>query len=137
MNNESGFTMIELLIVLMIVSTVALFLIPSMYQTVMNQENKHFFKTVASDVFYVQNQTLYTKHQLELSPMRQRYSVISTNQRTSREYPDSIRLMSSPTRIHYSRNGNIKSPSTYLFDNDKKQYRFVLPFGKGRGYLVE
>lgn len=137
MNKEEGFTLIELLIVLLIFSMVALFILPSMYKSVARQEQLHFFKLLSSDIFYVQNKSLFKESKAEIVPSDKRYVIRSTFEREERLFPNDVTLASYPQAIHYSRNGTIKKPMTYLFDTEDIYYRVILPFGKGRNYLDE
>lgn len=137
MNEKNGFTLIELLIVLAIISIIALFIVPSLHKTVLRQEQKHFFKIFASDIFYIQNQKLFKDFGAEISALPTNYVIIDRGEKRKRNFPDGLTLLYFPEPLSFSRNGTLKNPSTYWFYHDEGRYRYTFPFGKGRGYLEE
>lgn len=137
MNNEKGFTLLELLIVLAITALVSLFILPSMYKSVARQEQHHFFELLESDTFYIQNQTLFTTKQHDITFTTSKYFMNSSTDKKERSYPEQLRNTYNPNRIIFSQSGTIRNPATYYFDYEYGKYKLTFPFGKGRSYLEE
>jgi len=136
-NKESAFTLIELLIVLLIVSIVSLFILPSMHQTMIRQKQKHFFELYSSDIFYIQNTKLYTDKYAEIIPLNTHYNLNPSNEGIKRMFPEELRKTNAQPDISFSRKGTIKQPYTYIYTSKDTKYSIIFPFGKGRSYLVE
>lgn len=137
MNNEDGFTLLELLIVLMIVSTVFLFVIPAMGKTVMKHNRDQFFEQLLSDIFYAQNQVLNREKAGIIHIYPDYYFFDLSDEKRTVWYPEDLRNEFRLTTISFLTKGAIKNPDSYLFRTDNVRYRLTFPFGKGRGYIVE
>lgn len=137
MRNNNGFTLIELLFVLVIVSTIALFVLPSMYRTYSKQQTKHLLQVMESDVFLIQNHTLYTLNNNRIFLDKDHYIVQNERNHNVRTYPHDLRLINAATRIRFSTNGTVYDPTGYMFQDEHGTYKIVFPFGKGRFYIDE
>lgn len=136
-NKRNGFTLVELLIVLLIVSIVTIFILPSMFKTITKQETNHFFETFSSDVLYIQNKSLYTDEALRIFPRKTHYYILSPkDEPIIREFPHELYLINHQSpQIFFSTNGTVQHPNTYSFKDGNELYRIVFPFGKGRHYI--
>lgn len=137
MSNEQGFTLLELLIVLLIISTVFMFVLPSMAKTVNRQAHLHFFDELNSNIFFMQNYVLNRGKSSVINIQRNRYRFSRSYSWTTHPYPDNLRGPDILGKIEYSTKGSIKQPDSYIFSSDNIRYKVIFPFGKGRGYIVE
>src|SRR5690625_2570108 len=117
MNNNKGFTLVELLFVLMIVGITTLLLLPNMYQTVVKQQTKQFFQVFGSDDLYIQAKSVNATDNYVIFPRKDFYYVLHyDNVVAKRQFPEQLQLVNyTGPIIEYSRNGTIKKPHTYTF----------------------
>lgn len=137
MSKQGGFTLLELLIVLTIISFVALFALPKMYQSLTYQGHRHHLELFSSDIFYIQNQALFTAKSIEIKPNKEKYWIISSTKQTERIYPDDLYLTYYPAKTIFTTRGVLKTPATYTYRHSNGQYTVTFPFGKGREYVTE
>lgn len=139
MNKEQGFTIIELLLVLCIVTILTLLVIPSLSHLLKKQQTKHFFAVFESDVMFVQTQALHTVNGTRITLYKDEYLVLLNNEvKQQRDLPNHLTFISANNaRIQYSNSGTILQPYTYVLKEHDTFYHIVFPFGKGRHYVVE
>lgn len=135
--NEEGFTLLELLIVLTIISIVSLFVLPSMFKTVTNIKGQHYFERLQSDIFMIQNSVLKREVKAYIYFVNKNYIISETNKLTIKWNPEGLMNEYRPGNIMFSTKGNIKNPSSFIFKNEHKRYKLTFPFGSGRGYIDE
>lgn len=136
-NNEAGFTLLELLIVLAIVSLVSIFVLPKMYKTVTNVHAKHYFERLESDVFMIQNAVLNKEKKAYIYFVNTNYTISMMDQLTINSNPEGLVNEYRPNQIMFSNKGNIINPSSFIFRDENKRYKLTFPFGAGRGYIDE
>lgn len=137
MKNDKGFTLLELLFVLLVLSVVSVIVLPSLFQTLAKQEAKHFFQLFESDAFLTQNKSLYTPTNDRILMDRHHYVISGDGKVLIRNYPNDLDLTSEKIRIRFSLSGTIVEPTTYRFISQSGIYKVIFPFGKGRFYLEE
>lgn len=137
MKNSKGFTLLELLFVLTIVSIVSLLILAPMFNTVTKQQSKHLLQTLESDVFLIQNHSLHSASNNRILMNKHHYIVRYEDKNILRTYPNDLQLTSISSRIRFSTNGTILEPQTYLFKDSYEKYKIIFPFGKGRFYIEE
>jgi competence protein ComGD len=141
MANKNGFTLIEMLLVLSIVSILSLLSVTWSLSAISKQEREQFINTLENDTLYIQ-QVTSIKGSVEQRPYitfkEDFYTIYFTKRRKPiiRNYPSGVRI---DTRKHqylkFEQNGNIHQPrSMDLFMGDER-YKIIFPFGKGRFYL--
>lgn len=138
LKNETGFTLLELLFVLMIVMLLVWVAFPALHKQYVKHEIDHFFRVFDSDILFIQNQTLEGRD-LWIHLKRDHYIVKERNKNSihTRHYPKHLGPQSfARHQIEYSNTGSVKNPYTYNFyDVNNKRYKVVFPFGKGRHYI--
>jgi len=134
---ESGFTLIELLIVLSVVAVLSVIMIPSMVKTVYQIQTNHFFKTMDSDLLYVQNQSLGQSDYLRIVFQKDHYQIRDTyaNQIKRQPYPKDMTLKQTTYVISFSRSGTIKNAGAIVLQTEDQTYQVTFPLGKGRHYV--
>lgn len=139
--NEEGFTFIELLYVLLIVSILSLLVVPPMYHVYQEQQKNQFFTLLDSDILYIQNQAIARKTNFRIVFDTEYYVVMEKDKQIyKRDYPNHLSYSKATTnRIVFNTLGTVRNPTTYLFyDQSKgKRYEMVFPLGKGRQYVEE
>ncbi len=140
MKQMNGFTMVEMLFALMILSILTLLVVPSIIKTVERQETKHFFAVLESDILYIQNQALGTRDNVRIVFDEEFYVVISEwkTEEIKRHYPEHLQYANKiNNRVAFNNNGTIINPTTFKFKDKKITYQLVFPLGKGRHYIEE
>src|SRR5699024_11770932 len=122
MKQADGFTLIEMLFILSLVSLFFLLTIVPMHAVVRQQATNGFFELLDADMLYVQNAALNTRQNYRIS-LRMGYYVLidgNHNEFKRRTYPEHLKLISaSNVRIEFNQNGTIRQPMTTLFQDDK------------------
>lgn len=133
--NESGFSLLEMLFVLMIVMLLAWIVVPMVHKNYVEHEVNQFFRVFDSDVLFIQNQALVGR-EWWIHLEEDRYIVKEQKERfvKTRYYPKSFDTQYfAEHRIEYHPTGNVKKPYTYNFyDRNGKRYKVIFSFGKGR-----
>ncbi|CDO01904.1 ComG operon protein 4 [Oceanobacillus picturae] len=134
---EDGFTLIEMLMVLGIISTLVLLAFPLQFNVLKEQEEKQFLKTLASDVLYIQQRSTLTSGMNRITFNENSYRItVDGRPSMNRAYPKGLTIDTRTDRnITFNYNGNIKNPRTLYLVSSLNSYRMVFPFGKGRFYL--
>lgn len=138
MSSEGGFTLVEMLVVLAITTLISMFTLPLLSKTVVKQEHQQFFHHFASDMFLVQNETLYRESGLyRLVTSRDRYRLYLPQAQEPRYYPKSLAYAAGTIDSYtFSRNGTLKNPTRFIYFYEDDIYTITYPFGKGRGYVA-
>lgn len=138
MDQTNGFTLIEVLFVLAVLSVLILISTPIQVSVLDNKTEEHFLETLEMDLLYMQSLAYNSRTHYRLTfPNQQRY-VIKKNNATilERKVPDGweidIRTLST---ISFNSNGTIREPGTFAIQTLTDQYNIVCPFGKGRCYV--
>lgn len=140
MKQMNGFTMVEMLVVLMILSILTLLVVPSIIRTIEKQETNHFFAVLESDILYIQNQALGTRHNIRIVFDKEFYVVINEwkTEEIKRHYPEHLKYDNKiNNRVTFNNNGTIINPTTFKFRDKETTYQLVFPLGKGRHYIEE
>lgn len=140
LNNNQGFTLLEVLFVLVIFSIISVIFPPFQSEIIEKQKDKQFLETLEIDVLYVQNMTyLTTGENVFIRFYQDNYKIIQgSNIITERVYPDGwnvdYRLNSD---IRFNGKGTFLYPRTIHITTTYSEYRIVFQFGKGRFYIAK
>lgn len=139
LTNEKAFTILELLVVLVIVSSLLLLSIPSMTKSIERQQTKQFFELFKTDVFYIQNEALFSHKNIYILFEEDQYLIMDFRKvYAKRKIPTHIEAINTKNRqIRFSNNGTLYNPATYYFTTKETTYKVIFPFGKGRFYIDE
>lgn len=137
---KNGFSLIELLVVLSILSIILFIAVPFSYSFIERQQTKHFLNTLESDVFYVQNQSFATLQTARLTFREDHYIVFvhldGDIKPKIRPYPKNIQVnFHQDNRITFSNNGHYRTPHTISMIVSGEKYQLIFPLGKGRYYI--
>lgn len=144
MRKESGFTIVELLIVLSILSTLLVIGTTFHIKTYQNYQFNRWYQIFESDLLFMQ--------QLSITSMGNVYMLIKPSSHTyeikhgglgeiviKRPIPDAweIKLHTLSMPLSFSNNGTVKLPGKVQIISGTTRYDITFPFGKGRSYLIE
>jgi|SRR5690625_4678323 len=140
-HRKNGFTLLELLLVLVIWSVLFLLIVPISFSYLEKQQEKHFFEMFAFDVLYIQNLSTTTKEYVQLNIYEDRY-IIRTGHRGQilfiRNVPADWNIQTKVLQtISFDDKGRIRTPGNFVIETKQNVYTIVFPFGKGRYHIVE
>lgn len=138
--NKNGFTLIEMLVVLGIVSILLLLSAPLTISTLEKQRDKQFLDVFKFDVLYIQNLASTTKEPITLTFYKDRYEINKHHKKSFivRQYPNGWELEERPNNsIKFKQNGTFIKPRTFLIASKNTAYQIIFPLGKGRCYIVK
>ncbi len=136
---QDGFTFIEMLLVLSIISIVSIvtyFNVAPLYE---KQKVEHFLKQFSQDILYMQQLSITRRnvHMLRWVPAKHMYSIWESGDARSlmiREYERDIHihLNTFPNPMTYNAKGNINQGGTILLSYRARTYEIVFQLGRGR-----
>lgn len=140
--HETGFTFIEVLVVLAILSLFTLIGVRMSTAVLHQQYENHFFTTLTQDVRYIQNVAMANKTatvQIYFNPTS--YRVFSSHERFisfTRPLPSGWRIATSTFSIvSFTSKGSLKYSGTIYIDTPHNQFNVVFPLGKGSYYVTK
>ncbi|WP_249871107.1 competence type IV pilus minor pilin ComGD [Oceanobacillus saliphilus] len=140
-SNSNGFTLIEMLFVVSLLSIILL-LFPSLnMESVEKQQEKQFLETLKFDVLYIQNlSNLATDEKLYIRLYEDNYKIIKgvTKPIAERPYPDGmvIDYRGNPD-LYFNENGTFLYPRTIRITTKYSVYDMIFQLGKGRFYIAQ
>lgn len=142
MNTKNGFTLVELLFVLGILTVLLLLAVPISTSSLEKQQEKQFLETFESDVLYIQAMASSTPNSYyKIKFYENEYELISgsgfTSSTIARQYPPGWKFFIRPFReISFKPNGSIRRAGTIDIRSEKAVYKAVFQPGKGRFYIA-
>lgn len=137
---KNGFTLIEMLITLSILSILFLLTIPVQSDLLIKQQEEQFIELLQQDVLFIQNQS--SKHRRDEMYIRfydDYYSILSgvNEPFVQREYPaDWTLVANNQTRLlRFVQSGTVLQPRTLIMYTPTEKLYIVFPLGKGRFYI--
>ncbi|MFD1363067.1 competence type IV pilus minor pilin ComGD [Lentibacillus salinarum] len=139
MNQPDGFTLIEVLFVLAVLSVLILISTPLKVSMLDKQTENRFLQTLEMDLLYVQSMAYNSRKRYRLTFPDETHYAIKTTKKTTlleREMPEgwSIDSRTLPN-ISFKSNGTIREPGTFAIKTETGTFNIVCPFGKGRCYV--
>ncbi|MCZ0754639.1 competence type IV pilus minor pilin ComGD [Anoxybacillus sp. J5B_2022] len=143
MARKNGFTLLELLIVLMIVSTLTIVAIPQIDRLKKAKEETHMLEQLTDDLLYAQAYALTHRQSVVVVfynaqgryRMTERYTLGRVLIDRSLPSPWKIELATLQNPLTFLANGNVNKSGTVLLKNGKTTYKLVFLLGKGRFYV--
>jgi len=140
---KNGFTLLELLIVLMIVSTLTIVAIPQIDRLKKAKEETHMLEQLTDDLLYAQAYALTHRQSVVVVfynaqgryRMTERYTLGRVLIDRSLPSPWKIELATLQNPLTFLANGNVNKSGTVLLKNGKTTYKLVFLLGKGRFYV--
>jgi len=142
--NRNGFTLLEVLIVLGIISFIILLSIPISFKIIETHQEKNFIEMFEFDLLYIQSLAITTtKENVRIVIDKDQYKIVK-GERDSlisiRTIPENIHIN---TRlrpiISFDENGRIRDPNKGRIEIETKQSKYIVifPLGKGRCSIVK
>ncbi|WP_188633613.1 competence type IV pilus minor pilin ComGD [Lentibacillus kapialis] len=136
-HNSNGFTLLEVLFVLSVLSVLILIAVPIQASVLDKQTEANFLETLEMDILYTQSLSYNSRSRYQLFfPDQTHYVIKKYGTILERKVPEgwSIKKRTLPT-ISFNREGTIRKPGTMTIYTQTTQYNLVCPLGKGRCYF--
>ncbi|HLR08246.1 MAG TPA: competence type IV pilus minor pilin ComGD [Bacillota bacterium] len=137
---KNGFTLLEILVVLSILSVLILLSTPFNANMLEAKRENEFFKLLKSDMLYAQSLASATDSDVLVSMSfdaeNNRYSIIRDRTVQKRSFPDDW-ILDQDYIFYFNQKGTVLNPYTLNLKTSNARYQIVFPFGKGRGYIEE
>lgn len=141
MKKQSGFTLVELLLVLSILSILLLLSVPLNISGLQKHQDEQFLETFQYDVLYIQHLATTTTDdkRVYIRFQNDRYSIIeNTKTLETRYYPDGWEMdPRTMEELSFKSTGTVRQPGRIKMTSKNNTYFVVFPLGKGRGYVEE
>lgn len=138
---KNGFTFIELLLVLSILSMLTFIVMHISFASLHKQYENYFFQTLTEDIRYIQNIALSDRkaHASILFNSSSYEIVIRQDARPSyvRKLPEGWEIKTNLRSIAFTESGNISQAGTISINSPHNQFKVVFPLGKGSYYVTE
>lgn len=142
--NKNGFTLLETVLVLAIVSSMSLLFIANIVPIYNQKVLDTFLDTFEKDVMYAQQYALVNEEKayIVFVPSQNKYTIEGTKLGSiliERKYDSRIKIEAEvfSNRITYNPNGSIRASGTMHISYYKQSYKVVFYLGKGRFALQE
>ncbi|WP_161493847.1 competence type IV pilus minor pilin ComGD [Virgibacillus necropolis] len=142
MQNKNGFTLIEILFVMGVLSLLLLLSAPIKVSILDNQKEEQFLTTLENDLLYMQSISYLSTDNIIMTFETNNYFVSSghgSKVLLRRSIPDEwkfdLRTFQEEGSISFNANGTIRKPGNLLLTTNKSSYKIVFPLGKGRCYI--
>lgn len=137
----NGFTLVEMLFVLSLISIMLIFL-PPFHQHILKREKEdQFLDILQYDVLYTQSLTTTTNQRIKIIFRKNHYTILEgiDNVLYKRDMPkgwstDEYNMQ----EISFATGkGTIRKSGTVVFNTPNGKYKFTCPLGKGRCYFAK
>jgi competence protein ComGD len=143
MRKQSGFTLIEMLMVLTIVSVLTVVAFPEMRSLIEVKQINYFIAQFKDDMLYAQQYAMAHKTPVAIVFYHEEPTYRITEENTfgrillHRSYSPKlqIKLTTLQSPLIFSPNGNINKSGTIFVTYGKQTYKIVFLLGKGRCYV--
>lgn len=134
---ECGFTLVELLLTLVVLTVFLSLVIVPLHNVLKTKQIASFFSVFEADVFYIQTKVLNTTKTDRIIFDTEDYAIIGDGNKRiyTREVPQYMHIANREFRIQFNTRGTILQPQTYRLYTDEATYSVVFPLGKGRHYI--
>ncbi|WP_077326957.1 competence type IV pilus minor pilin ComGD [Virgibacillus siamensis] len=140
MSGKNGFTLLEVLFVLAILSVLLLLSGPIHVSTLEKQAEKQFLNTLEMDIFYLQNLSYGSRgaYRIEFADSKGYTIKDVKNVIVRREVPEGWQIDHTTFPIiSFNHDGLINQPGSLFIHAKRNTYKLICPFGKGRCYVAK
>lgn len=146
MSNRNGFSLLELLFVLVIVSILILVSVPFYFKSLEKQQEKQFIETLEFDMLYIQSMAMHIRKEDVAKQMENiffgendyRIHLRETGEMIIRKYPKNFKVdVRVRSKISFNEKGTIRHPGNIQIKTKHSVYSVIFPLGKGRFRIVE
>lgn len=135
LNKHAGFTLVESLLVIFIISLLLVITIPLSAKHIEKHRERKFFQVFNQDLLYVQNACMSSKGGYSLTTYTDYYEITDiNNDRIRRDLPSDYKIskFKGMEEISFTDSGSIKRAGSLLLYTKNKSYNIILAPGKGR-----
>ncbi|GAB4073462.1 hypothetical protein GCM10028778_09670 [Barrientosiimonas marina] len=139
MARNNGFTLIEVLFVLSILSVLVVISAPLHISVLDKQTEQRFLETLDMDILHLQSLAYNTRDYYRLTFEENRY-FIDKNSATilERELPEGWQIKTRKLKnIAFKHTGTIRQPGNLTIKTLSNSYKLTCPLGKGRCYVAK
>lgn len=139
---QNGFTLIEMILVLGIISAVLLLAAPLQNSAIKTREEEIFIQTFKDDVLFIQNQASRYQRGIYAIRFYDDYYTITNHAPgiyATRYFPEGWGwgLDKPASKLQFKMSGNVSRPRTIVFHTDSGKILFTFPLGKGRFHVAK
>lgn len=140
---EKGFTLLELLIVLSILSILLLFTTPFTHEMLMKHEEHTFIETFEYDLLHLQSLASVTSDRVRMYVDEDKYHIYKGNRNSlvfRRTIPKGISIdLRMRNNISFDQSGRIRHANYggIKINTTQSTYDVIFPLGKGRSSIVK
>jgi competence protein ComGD len=142
-HNNKGHTLIEMMIVLLILSSVTAITVSSFQPILYGRQTAHFLEQLQEDLYYVQAAAISRGQTTSFTiyPEQNQYVVYGENREIliKRTFESNVMVEGGTLgyKITYLANGNVQKPGTLFINIGNASYKLVVQLGKGRFYVAK
>lgn len=140
-NSHAGFTLVEVMISLFVVSVMTSVVLISFQSLYNAKETKQFLELLMQDIYFAQQLAITSGHMIDIhfNNFDSAYYIKQYGRTLySQPYDKDItfeRATLNLTDVRFNSRGSIVKPGTILIRTDSELYRIVFLLGKGRFYI--
>lgn len=141
-NKRNGFTLIEMILVLGLISLIILLAAPIKTSVLKIQEEEKFIQTFKEDVLFIQNQASRRQRGIVYIRFYTNYYIISNGHHSAhegiikRDFPKGWEQpISTLKTLQFHESGAMLQPRTIVMYSDEERIVFTFPLGKGRFHV--
>lgn len=139
-SNQKGFTLLEMLLVLMVLQVMVGVLLLSVKPVMQTYRLHYFFKQLQTDMWYAQQVAINSEKSVALVFLNaeSKYLMVSGgNLIMTRDYEKDVTLQTEVIqgRVSFLQDGNVDRSGTIIVKHYEKKYRVVVLIGRGRFYV--
>lgn len=140
--NETGFTLIEHIIALSILTIIISLIVPVSFQRLDQMNDRQFLQLFSNDLLYTQNLAFhYPLDDVRLKLNKNNYAILIGFQNrviVQRQLPKGWEINNDEIKqISFNKLGTVLKPGTVTIRTENNHYDIILPFGKGRERIVK
>ncbi|MFG6494205.1 competence type IV pilus minor pilin ComGD [Fictibacillus sp. UD] len=141
--NQQGFSLIEMMIVLMIIATIGAIAYPAFDSFRKNRETEYFLRSFQKDIVHMQQKAINENRMYVLSIDNEKHvyevSGNALKKPLKRAFPEHIRFesFSMLLRVQFNQYGNISRAGTIYIHSANGTYKMVFQIGKGKFYVTK
>lgn len=136
-NEANGFTLIEMLLVISLLSIFILLAIPIQQSISYSEQDERFLEILQYDVLHIQNLARTTRENVLIRFNPNHYVVLQSGKKLyERTLPEHWNIkINNIQDISFTIRGTIRESGNISINTAHAVYKFICPLGKGRCYI--